>query len=173
MSATGASPDLDRIGRHALPEVIEAFLGWSVTELPPTPVDLTRAAEDRLLAVVQLQGPQVAGVVQLELPPTFAAQAAVRLVGGGHRPPSGHVEAGDFAGELTNLLAGRVAARLRLEGYPCALSNPEVALGGQSALESLQDPRPTPARSTAQGRTVWSCQGHRLTLEIRLDHPPT
>jgi hypothetical protein len=76
------------------------------------------------------------------------------------------------------MLAGRVASQLGAKGYPCKLSLPEVLDPPRPSEAGTPPPtadgaqataRPTlePARPTECSRTDWSCQGQRLTLEMR------
>jgi len=179
MSAADARLDLDRIGREALPGVLDALLGFPASELPSAGPGVREPAGEILWATVQLCGPRVSGAVHLLLPRSFASAAVVRLLGTAHHPTPD--SAADVAGELCNMAAGQVAARLRLEGYPCELGIPDVvqepAVGGAALLPSHPEVQQTTSRQqprpTDHGRTDWSCQGHRITLEIRLDYPPT
>ena len=176
MNPPVSCPDLERIGRQALPQVLESLFGWSATELPPADRALGEASGQPLLATVQLTGPRASGVVQVKLPSVFATQAATHLVGGDHAHSAGATSAADLAGEFCNMLAGRVAAQLGVQGYPCELGIPEVveepAVGGARLLPSHPQVQRTtarqPPRPAHHSRTDWSCQGHQLTLEIRL-----
>ena len=66
----------------------------------------------------------------------------------------------DAAGELANMVAGRVAARLAAEGYPCDLGNPSVS--------RHTPPRVAGAAPTGvdQGRADLFNEGHWLSVEI-------
>jgi CheY-specific phosphatase CheX len=115
--------------------------------------------QEHLLGIVKLTGQRVSGVVGLRVPRRFAEQAVLRLVGKDHPRPTGDTGAADFAAELCNMLAGRVATRLRLQGYPCVLDIPEVIRGCHDL--------PKPEAGADGSRTIWSCQRHRLTLEMQ------
>lgn len=155
MSDFEVRPDLDRVGEDALREVLGTFLGWSVAELPPSAGVAGAEAEVWLQATVPLTGPRLSGCLQIQLPRAFVAEAVRRLALPTHRAPVGDTEVEDLAGELGNMLAGQVTARLRIQGYSCELGLPQVA--------AVPDAQPS-----GHSRTVWSCHGHRLTLEIRL-----
>jgi len=163
MSSSGSQPDLDRLGGQVLREVLGSWLGLAAE--PGR--EASHEAQAGLLASVPLTGERISGTVRIHLTQPFAEQVCVRLMGGNHRGPVGHADLADFAGELCNILAGRVVAQLRSEGYASALGTPDV-VGGRH----LPDPS-EPEPNTQSSRTNWSCQGHRLQLEMRFRYRPT
>jgi CheY-specific phosphatase CheX len=180
MSPAGSKPDLDRIGGEALRAVLGALLGIPATEVKPVDEAASDAPGPGLLATVQLTGPRVSGVVHLRIPHGFAEEAVFRLHGNKPLPLVSRAEVEDFTGELCNMLAGRVAAGLRLEGYACGLGTPEVVdqSGVGRTCRSAPDlPAGAPAGAPAGGfgatRLDWTCQGHRLTLEMQIRYQPT
>jgi len=165
MSSASLKPDLQRLGREALCEVLGALLDFPLTEGRSARETDAESPDGRLQGTVKLTGPHVSGTVHLQLSRAFARHAVVHLVGATHPRPPGDAEVQDFAGELCNMLAGRVAAQLRSQGYPCELGVPEVV----REPPGLPEPEP----GTERGRTDWTCQGHRLALEMRLRYQPT
>ena len=65
----------------------------------------------------------------------------------------------DTAGELANMVAGRVAARLAADGYPCTLGTPSVSRSARLPIETQP--------GVDHGRTDLICEGHWLSLEIQ------
>jgi CheY-specific phosphatase CheX len=163
MKPASSPPDLSRIGGRALREVFETLLSFSVTEVSEVPPAGDESEDYRLVGIVTLNGDRLSGNVRLQLPEDFARLAVSRVVRdhGGEGPADLGIE--DLVGELCNMIAGRVAASLRPEGY-AALLDPPVVLRAAHLL-----PEPGPAREW--GRTCWSCEGHVLTLEIQCRYP--
>jgi CheY-specific phosphatase CheX len=162
MNSAPSRPDLDMIGGQALVEVLDVFLGLTATRVQPADSFRINTSERPFVAAVKLTGQHVSGVVQIGISHGFAAYALARLIGHEHPHPTTDPGREDFAGELCNLVAGQIAARLRREGLFCELSTPLIADGSLS-----DDPS-----STDRCRTDWSCQGHRLNLEIHLQGRP-
>jgi hypothetical protein len=165
MSSTHSRPDLDRMGGQALLEVFGTLLGLAATEVKPADEFATGTFDRHLMGTVKLTGDRISADVHLLMPRAFAEHAVVCLLGKNHPRPMRDAAVEDFAGELCNMLAGRVAARLRVEGYPCALDIPEVV------RESPRLPGLDPGADCS--RTAWSCRGHWLTLDMRCHYRPT
>ena len=167
-SSTFPRPDLRRIGEQALSEVLDTLLSLSLNEATPAASAGDGSKADYLVGTVDLVGDRLSGDVRLQLPEAFARLAARRLVGGhAAAEPLADANAADLAGELCNMVAGRVAARLRRDGYPAELSPPRV-------VRAPRDPRDPsePARGDERRRTCWLCEGHLITLEIQCRHQP-
>ncbi len=157
-----SGPDLDRMGEQALHSVLGTLLGLPAAEVMQVDEAAAEASGVRLVATVKLTGQRVSGAVHIHVPRGFAVQAVDRLIGGNHPEPTSDAGVEDFAGELCNMIAGQVAARMRLEGHPCELGTPETH-GGSRRL-------PEPGPGVRCSRTDWSCQGHLLTLELQFRH---
>lgn len=170
MKTAGATPDLAAFVRELLPDVLRSFLGFAATELASGDDGAGRIAGEDVQAMVPLAGPRASGGVFLALPRAFAALALERLLAGTATAPPTDAEVRDVVGELCNLLAGRAAARLERAGVPCELGVPEVVLG---PARHRAGPAREPHGPAVLARTDWSCQGHRVALEIRLDCRPT
>jgi CheY-specific phosphatase CheX len=65
----------------------------------------------------------------------------------------------DAAGELANMVAGRVASQLTADGYPCKLGTPSVSRCARLAAKN--------ENGVAYGRSDLICEGHWLSLEIQ------
>ncbi len=181
MTSTCSRPDLEEISRSALVEVLGGLLGVPSQEVKAA-TDDGRDPEGPMRCVVDLRGTRIRGALVVSIPRAFAAEAARRLTGASSPDSLGPGLLADCAGELGNMLAGRVATRLRLEGHACELGIPQVVLRteaptpGAAAAWSLSQTSPrTPSGSpgTHVCRTHWSCQGHGLTLEIHLGYLTT
>ncbi len=159
MTLTATKPDLRRIGERAFAEVLDTF--WSLpatvrssADNPPVSV-----APDELSSLVQLTGQRLSGSVLLRLPPAFVADAVRRLTGlEGDVGVTNELQ-DDAAGELANLVAGRVASQLAAAGYPCKLGTPLVSRGSRLTTKDQND--------VAHGCIELVCAGHCLALEIQ------
>ncbi|HRI14084.1 MAG TPA: chemotaxis protein CheX [Verrucomicrobiota bacterium] len=156
-------PDLTQIGGRALVEVIDTLLALPIEEVLQQNEPNSNEAAIAILATVKLTGERLSGDVRLQIPETFAGQAVSRLLGGRNSPNDTEVD--DFAGELCNMIAGRVAGQLSEDGYRCVLETPSVIRGSRFLLE--------PETGAGFGRTEWSCQGHSLTLHVQCHYRPT
>jgi len=102
---------------------------------------------------VPLRGVLADGVVRLQLSDSFAARAALLLFGETSDPSVRR----DIAGELCNMMAGLIAAKIRDEGGPFTLETPSVTAGVRRPIES---------GGRMISRSDWDCGGEWLTLEI-------
>jgi CheY-specific phosphatase CheX len=148
-------PDLARIGELAFTEVLNTFLS-----LPATPRHSSNqtpvAGPDQLAATIPLAGKGLSGAVRVLLPLPFVAQAVKQLTGlDGAEQEAIHEDA---AGEIANMVAGRIAAQLAAGGYACTLDTPSVSRNASSATDTQPGVR--------HGRTDLLCNGHWLSLEI-------
>ncbi|NWG72685.1 MAG: chemotaxis protein CheX [Parvularculaceae bacterium] len=191
MSGFSSRLPLDRIGGQALTEVLETWPGLPVVAVSPMDRDASAPEAEEVIVRVPLRGKSLDGLVQLRFPRAFAQQALARLDEQCQSPPPQPADADDFARELGNMVAGRVAAGLGIAGCSCALGIPTVCRPSPGPLPTgcrpgfsplpaapaanagTADPpsqAPPPAAPLVISHTRWTCQGHRLTLEIRL-HP--
>lgn len=165
MSAASFGPDLGRIGGRALLEVLATLLSLPAIEVKSMDAAAAGSAGAPILATVELTGARVSGAVHLRIPLAFAERAAGLLHGENGTRSAGDTELDDLAGELCNMVAGRLASQMCAEGYPCRLGTPGVVRGSRSRL--------APEPGTDLARTDWACQGHQLTLEMRFRYRPT
>jgi CheY-specific phosphatase CheX len=158
MTPASNQPDLGQIGQRAFTEVLNTLLSLPATVCDPAGQRIAPGAPEQLTSVVRLAGPRVSGGLHLQLPLGFVAHAVKHLTGlDGDSPDAGAVQE-DTAAELANMVAGRVAAQMTANGYPCSLGTPSVArhAGLPAGPESGVD----------CGRTNLICEGHLLSLEL-------
>jgi len=154
-------PDLERVGQSAFTEVLDVLL--SLPAIPRNPATAPPAFDlpDPITSTVQLAGPQLSATICVQLPRVFVAHAVGLLTGLEGAARDAVLD--DTAGELANMVAGRVAAHLATHGCACTLGTPSVSLG--AGLPVVIEP------GTDQGRTVLFCEGHGLILEIQCRYP--
>ena len=162
MNPLPSSPELSRFGGSALVDVLQSFLALSATESPTVP-ESGSTPEPCLNTTVAFQGDGLSGMVQLQVPEAFARLAADALLGSEESSSRTDTQLRDLCGELTNMIAGRVAADLRSRGHRCTLGTPETS------YLSTPPANPDPARPPS-GRSEWRCQDFRLCLDVRC-HP--
>jgi CheY-specific phosphatase CheX len=149
-------PDLSPIGQSAFMEVLAAFPPLAATPRAPS-AQTSVPAPDQLAATVHLKGSRVSGTVRVLLPLPFVARAVKQLTGlDGIEGVAVHEDA---TGEIANMVAGRVAAKLAAEGYACTLGTPSVSRN--ASLSVANEP------GLHQGRADLLCGGHCLFLEIQ------
>lgn len=144
---------------RALTEVLHPWLNVGVSAAEPGSRVPAEGIGPGWQASVALCGNRITGEVRLHFSEEFVREAWGRLFG---EPgaDSGGVEAHrDFVGELTNMVAGRVAILLGELGYPCQLGTPVVSFA------AVRPGIPSHAPDTV--RTEWICGGHWLTLDLR------
>jgi CheY-specific phosphatase CheX len=150
-------PDLRQLGQRAFTEALSVFLSLPATPGTPSRPSPPSRARDQITSKVRLAGQRLSGSVHLHLPREFVARAVHRLTGLEDAERDAVLE--DAAGELANLVAGRVAAQLAADGYACLLDTPSVSRSPDSA--SSPDP------GGEHGRTDLFCDGHWLALEVQ------
>ena len=153
MTQASHQPDLSQIGERAFTEVLATFLSLPATPGFPEPV---ADPPGLFAATVLLAGKGLSGSVQVLLPLPFVAQAVQQLTGlAGVEQEAIHADA---AGEIGNMVAGRVATHLAAVGHPCTLSTPSVTRLASAPAQ--------PEPGADHGRTELLCGGHALSLEI-------
>jgi CheY-specific phosphatase CheX len=160
MTSASGRPDLRRIGQSAFLEVLSVLLSLPATvENPSSRASALSNAPDRVTSTVPLAGQRLTGSVHLHLPLAFVARA-VRILTGLDRvegETNGVME--DTAGELANMVAGRVAVQLAADGYPCTLGTPSVSRNVTLPIET--------ELGMDFGRIELFCDGHWLSLELK------
>ena len=162
MTPAAHKPDLRRIGESAFTEVLGTLLSLPATVRESATDRPVSDAPDQITSKVLLAGQRFSGSVLLQLPRAFVAHA-VRLLTGLDGAARDAVQ-DDAAGELANLVAGRVASQLAADGYPCKLGTPSISRGARLTAESRN--------GVALGRTDLICDGHWLSLEIQCCYAP-
>jgi CheY-specific phosphatase CheX len=162
MTPAAHRPDLGRIGESAFTEVLGTLLALPATVREPEIDGSVSAAPDEISSTVLLTGVRISGSVHLRLTRAFVAHAVRRLTGLDGDAGNANELQNDAAGELANMVAGRVAARLAADGYLCALGTPSVSRGAGLPVET----RP----GADYGRTDLICEGHWLSLELQCQY---
>ena len=158
MTAAANKPDLRGIAEGAFIEVLKDLLSLTASPRTCSSPPLDSEILNPIASSVALDGQRVSGTVRIELPQAFVARA-VRLLTDRDDPSQDTTAAQtDAAAEIVNMVAGRVAARLRLNGYSCRLGTPSVSRGGPEAIQT--EP------GTDCGRADLVCAGHRLSIEV-------
>lgn len=158
MTPASTRPDLARIGECALAEVLKTFLSLPAIVCDSAGGSLLCTAPEPINIRVPLSGQRLSGSVNLQLPPAFVAHAVKLLTGLDGDSVDGIAIQSDAAGELANMVAGRVAAQLAVNGISCSLGTPSVVRS--AALPTTTEPE------ADYGRTNLLCAGHSLWLEI-------
>jgi len=152
-------PDLHRIGESAFVEVLDTLLSLPATVRDPTGLSPVSDALDQITGTVHLAGQRLSGSVHVQLPLSFVARAVQFLTGLDGTSKDAKAVLDDTAGELANMVAGRVAARLAADGYPCSLGIPSVSRGARLPSETQ--------RGMDHGRADLICEGHVLSLAVQ------
>ena len=162
MTPAAQKPDLRRIGESAFTEVLGTLLSLPATVRESAKDRPVSDGPDQITSKVLLTGQRFSGSVHLQLPPAFVAHAVYLRTGldGAARD----AVQDDAAGELANMVAGRVASQLAADGYPCKLGTPSISRGARLNAESRN--------GVALGRTDLICDGHWLSLEIQCCYAP-
>jgi CheY-specific phosphatase CheX len=159
MTPVSHRPDLQRIGEKAFTEVLDVLLSLPATlQISPSHSPLSDTP-DPITSTVQLAGQRLSGSIHIQLPRAFVRRAVQLLTGLQGVAPDHNAVLDDTAGELANMVAGRVAAQLTVAGYPCTMDTPSVSRGAGSPIET----RP----GVDYGRTDLWCDGYRLSLEVQ------
>jgi len=159
MTPPSDKPDLRRIGESAFTEVLGTLLSLPATIREPAADRPVSAAPDEVSSSVRLTGQRLSGSVHLRLPQAFVSYTVRRLTGLDGDAGNANELQDDAAGELANMVAGRVASQLAADGYPCKLGTPSVSRNSCLATKNQN--------GVAHGRTELICEGHWLSLEIQ------
>ena len=159
MTSVSNKSDLCRIGESAFTEVLGTLLSLPASVRESANDGPVSATPDEISSSVVLTGLRLSGNVHLRLPPAFVAYAVCRLTGLAGDAENAKELQDDAAGELANMVAGRVASQLAADGYPCKLGTPSVSRNVRLATK-IHD-------GAARGRTDLICEGHWLSLEIQ------
>jgi CheY-specific phosphatase CheX len=159
MKPASDKPDLDDIGASAFREVLTVLCPGSVASRDPAVADPSFPACEGMAGSVVLTGEQVSGRVEVHVPRPFVMAVFRQLTGIGDGGEGHDALLDDATGELANMVAGRIAARLGADGYPCTLGTPSISRGV---------PPPSTVQAEADcGRADLSCDGHTVSLALR------
>jgi CheY-specific phosphatase CheX len=150
--------DLDPIAAEALRDVFTSrfepqLVRVSLDEIPEAPGDTSW-----LISTVNLEGSQARGSVHLQVSESLMDLLNKSLGDCSDDPSERENERADLAGELCNMVAGRIGAGLATAGHLFTLSTPDVYRG--RALETGTD------ADKWGSCTGWTCAGGTLTLKI-------
>jgi CheY-specific phosphatase CheX len=159
MTLAANKPDLRRIGESAFMEVLGTQLSLSAVVENSASHTLLYGAPDQITSSVLLTGQRLSGSVRVQLPLAFVKHAVHLLTGIDGAAADARAVLEDTAGELANMVAGRVAIQLAADGYPCTLGTPSVSRSAFLPMET--EP------GVDHGRTDLLCDGHCLSLEVR------
>lgn len=150
--------DFDPIAAEALRDVFTSrfepqLVRVSLDEIPEAPGDTSW-----LISTVNLEGSQARGSVHLQVSESLMDLLNKSLGDCSDDPSERESERADLAGELCNMVAGRIGAGLATAGHLFTLSTPDVYRG--RALETGTD------ADKWGSCTGWTCAGGTLTLKI-------
>jgi hypothetical protein len=148
--------ELDLIAAAALQSVLAGQFQLPARPASSAEVAQSKAAGPAWTGSVELQGEELAGRVWLQSPGPWIESLNGSLGNGGADPAAREGECLDLAGELCNMMAGRIAAGLAAAGCRYTLSTPTV-------IRAAPPPAP-PGGKTSQ--TCWTCAGGVLTLTV-------
>jgi len=152
--------DLDTIAAEALREVFATCF-----DLQPIPVSLDempQVPDDALWLIgsVNLEGSQARGSVHLQVSEGLMDLLNASLGDCSNDPFERESELADLAGELCNMVAGRIGTSLAAAGHLFTLSTPTVCRGHALGKETDVN--------KWSSDTGWTCAGGTLTLKIRI-----
>jgi CheY-specific phosphatase CheX len=159
MTRASSRPDLRRIGEGAFTEVLATQLSLPVTLCNSSGHSPPSEAPNEIASTVLLAGERLSGSVHIQFPQAFVEHAVHLLTGIDPTAADARAVLEDTAGELSNMVAGRVAVQLAAVGYPCTLGTPSVSRS--AGLPKETEP------GVDYGRTDLLCNGHCLSLEVR------
>jgi hypothetical protein len=152
--------DLDRIAADALREVLGTR--FKRPPFPVSPDEIPGAPGDALwlTSSVSLEGTKTQGNVHLQISESLLDPLNDSLGDCSRDPSARESELADLAGELCNMVAGRISAGLAAAGHLLVLSTPIVLRGRQR--EAATGP------ATIRSHTNWTCAGGALILTVRI-----
>jgi hypothetical protein len=165
MISAACKPNLAGICQRAVLEVLNTSLSFPATLHYSQPDGIFTGAPEQVTSQMPLSGPGLSAVVCLRFPIGFIGQAVERLTGLGADSAEATALREDTAGELANMVAGRVAAQLTASGYPCSLGTP-------SAVPDAASPATT-GSGVDYARVSLFCEGHVLSVEIECRYKST
>ena len=151
---------LDEIAQQSLQEVFRKQFRMKV--IPADSGHRTTLGDPILKSEVGWSSANLRGVVQIHLPQDLVREISLILLGDG--PNASPVDLKDVAGEIGNMVAGRVSALLAQEGLHGTLETPQVRVVNQEETEKEK------SEFTPQQHGEWICGTQRFSLSLQF-HP--
>jgi len=139
--------------RDAASEILEFMLGVEVSEVPES---TPRNSAD-MTAMVGLAG-ALSGVLSLRCPAAAAATLASKMLGIDISPTDADTR--DALGEVCNVIAGTLKAKVPGLDDACLLSTPTIVCGRDYSLFSISNSTPVSTALQFEGQSVW------ITLDL-------
>lgn len=137
-----------RLLRLSAGETLEAMLGVQVDDLPG---DAPHAAVD-MTAMIGLAG-ELTGVVSIRCPAAAAATLASRMLGIEVSPSESDTR--DALGEIANVVAGTLKAKVPGLDDVCLLSTPTIVIGLDYQLFSIRNSTSYSVAVQFEGQPLW------------------
>jgi CheY-specific phosphatase CheX len=151
---------LDEIAQQSLQEVFRKQFRMKV--IPADSGHRTTLGDPILKSEVGWSSANLRGVVQIHLPQDLVREISLVLLGDG--PDASPVDLKDVAGEIGNMVAGRVSALLAQEGLHGTLETPQVRAVNPEETEKEK------SEFTPQQHGEWICGTQRFSLSLQF-HP--
>ena len=151
---------LDEIAQQSLQEVFRKQFRMEV--IPADSGHRTTLGDPILKSEVGWSSKNLRGVVQIHLTQDLVREMSLVLLGDG--PDASPVDLKDVAGEIGNMVAGRVSALLAQEGLHGTLETPQVRAVNQDETEKEK------REFTPQQHGEWICGTQRFSLSLQF-HP--
>ena len=151
---------LDEIAQQSLQEVFRKQ--FRVEVIPADSGHRTSLGDPILKSEVGWSSKNLRGVVQIHLTQDLVREMSLVLLGDG--PDASPVDLKDVAGEIGNMVAGRVSALLAQEGLHGTLETPQVRAVNPEETEKEK------SEFTPQQHGEWICGTQRFSLSLQF-HP--
>lgn len=151
---------LDEIAQQSLQEVFRKQFRMEV--IPADSGHRTSLWDPILKSEVNWSSANLRGVVQIHLTQDLVREISLILLGDG--PDASPVDLKDVAGEIGNMVAGRVLALLAQEGLDGTLETPQVRVVNPEETEKEK------SEFAPQQHGEWICGTQRLSLSLKF-HP--
>ncbi len=139
--------------RIAASEILEFMLGVQVGELPES----ASCNSTEMTAMVGLAG-ELSGVLSLRCPAAAAATLASKMLGTDIAPTDAYTR--DALGEISNVIAGTLKAKVPGLDDACLLSTPTIVCGGDYHLFSISNSTSVSVALQFEGQPLW------ITLDL-------
>ena len=139
--------------RSSACEILEFMLGVHVLELPDS---APRAASD-MAAMVGLAG-ELSGVLSIRCPAEAAASLTSKMLAAEVAPSDSDTR--DALGEIANVIAGTLKAKVPGLDDRCLLSIPTIVIGRDYKLFSIRDSTSVGVALQFEGQPLW------ITLDL-------
>jgi len=151
---------LDEIAQQSLQEVFRKQFRMEV--IPADSGQRASPGHSILKSEVGWSSANLRGVVQIHLTHDLVRKISLILLGDG--PDASPVDLKDVAGEIGNMVAGRVSALLAQEGLHGTLETPQVRAVNPEETEKEK------SEFTPQQHGEWICGTQRFSLSLQF-HP--